>query len=533
MTSLYLIEPENPGSAWVPFAQAGPLSDLRAGAWRIHERWAMALGATTAGIVATHARGPRLPGAVPVVDAGTLVGPAWVVDALFCPRLPTREVGGARRLLHAGRTVAWRLDSGERWTGPHNTGDGMVIEGRALQGSADLVTALEELLFDDTLSALDGSGDPVPDGTIVLGNSEAISLRGAELEPGVVLDVRKGAIILESGVVVRSGSRIEGPSWIRTGTHINGGQLRQISAGQHCRLHGELATTVLMGYANKGHDGFVGHSVIGEWANLGAGTTTSNLKNTYGPVRLDLPDGRIDTGRTFLGALIGEAAQDVALGAVVDGDDVELRVLEPAEALVPLPARLVPMVGLGGGDFARQIEALEPGEGLEFSQHRRLVEPAVGGVADNAVGHAGLADAGRQGTGVDAGDADDVAGLQPSVEPVGGTVVRGVGDVGAQHAAADPRKGGHVHRLDVLVVGADIADMRKGEGDNLPRIGGVGENLLIPRHRCVEADFAHRRAWCADAEALQYGAVGEHEQRRRSGLRPAGIVLFAGHEALR
>lgn len=70
-----------------------------------------------------------------------------------------------------------------------------------------------------------------------------------------------------------------------------------------------------MGFANKAHDGFVGHSVVGHWVNLGAGTTTSNLKNTYGPVRLDLPAGRVETGRQYLGALLGDHAK-AAIGTM-------------------------------------------------------------------------------------------------------------------------------------------------------------------------------------------------------------------------
>jgi hypothetical protein len=77
-----------------------------------------------------------------------------------------------------------------------------------------------------------------------------------------------------------------------------------------------MATTVIVGYANKSHDGFVGHSVIGHWANLGAGTITSNLKNTYGPVRLELGRERRDTGRTFLGSFIADHAK-TAIGTLL------------------------------------------------------------------------------------------------------------------------------------------------------------------------------------------------------------------------
>jgi hypothetical protein len=77
-----------------------------------------------------------------------------------------------------------------------------------------------------------------------------------------------------------------------------------------------VASSVFMGYANKAHDGFVGHSVVGHWANLGALTTTSNLKNTYGTVRLQTDGHRWDTGRQLLGSLIGDHAK-IAIGTML------------------------------------------------------------------------------------------------------------------------------------------------------------------------------------------------------------------------
>lgn len=317
MSTLYLLDPDQPGAAWAPYTNATPLGLLRAGAWRLHERWERALGVgKTAGLVASHAAGTTLPGSPPVVGAAQVTGPCWVADATFAPKLPMRAIGGTKRLLHAGRTVAWRLDAGERWAGPHNDGDGMVVEGLALRGSFDLITVLEQFLFADTILGLEGGTDPVPDGTIVLGNPGAIALRGATLEPGVVLDVQKGAIVLERGVVVRAGTRLEGPLWLREETIVSGGALRGVSAGPHCRLHGEISHSVFSGHANKSHDGFLGHSVVGAWVNLGAGTITSNLKNTYGPIRLDIGAERIETGRTNLGTLFGDHAK-TAIGTLL------------------------------------------------------------------------------------------------------------------------------------------------------------------------------------------------------------------------
>ncbi|HET9066798.1 MAG TPA: hypothetical protein VFN22_13340 [Gemmatimonadales bacterium] len=316
MTVLYLLDPDTPGAAWAPFANATPLGDLRAGGWTIAERWALATEGSVTGSIATHAGGPRLKGRTPIVAPDAVQGPCWVADATFCPKLPMRPIGGAKRLLHGGRAVAWRLDPGESWDGRHDDGDGLVVDGLRLKGTWSLLDALEQFLFHDTLVALEAGTDPLPEGSIVLGNAGAIALRGATVEPGVVFDVRKGAIILEQGVEVRSGTRLEGPCWIREQTIIAGGALRHVSAGPHCRLHGEISTSVFTGYANKSHAGFVGHSVIGEWVNLGAGTITSNLKNTYGQVRLDIGADRVDTGRMNVGSLIGDHVK-TAIGTLL------------------------------------------------------------------------------------------------------------------------------------------------------------------------------------------------------------------------
>ena len=77
-----------------------------------------------------------------------------------------------------------------------------------------------------------------------------------------------------------------------------------------------MSDSIFLGYGNKAHDGFVGHSVIGRWVNLGAGTITSNLKNTYGPVRLDIAGQRIETGRLNVGTLFGDHAK-TAIGTLL------------------------------------------------------------------------------------------------------------------------------------------------------------------------------------------------------------------------
>jgi UDP-N-acetylglucosamine diphosphorylase/glucosamine-1-phosphate N-acetyltransferase len=184
-----------------------------------------------------------------------------------------------------------------------------------LRGVHDLVSALELLLPDDLLRSL-GDSDPIPDGATVLGDPRWISLRDSTVEPGVVFDTRDGPVVLESGVEVRSGTRLEGPLWAGANARLVGGPVRCSAIGPWSTVRGEMAVTVLLGYANKAHDGFVGHSVLGRWVNLGAGTITSNLKNTYGTVRLDVGGSSVETGHQFLGSLIGDHAK-TAIGTLL------------------------------------------------------------------------------------------------------------------------------------------------------------------------------------------------------------------------
>jgi UDP-N-acetylglucosamine diphosphorylase/glucosamine-1-phosphate N-acetyltransferase len=131
-----------------------------------------------------------------------------------------------------------------------------------------------------------------------------------------VFDVRDGTIVVEQNCYVQSGTRLVGPLYVGPGSEVLGGPVRTSAIGPRCRVRGEMSSTVMLGYANKSHDGFVGHSVIGRWANLGAGTITSNLKNTYGPVRLDVAGSRIETGRQFLGSLLGDHVK-TAIGTLL------------------------------------------------------------------------------------------------------------------------------------------------------------------------------------------------------------------------
>ena len=127
--------------------------------------------------------------------------------------------------------------------------------------------------------------------------------------------MRHGVVVIDRGAEVRSGTRLEGPCYIGPGARVLGGFIRTSILGPRSVVRGEVSSKIFHGYANKGHDGFVGHSVVGRWVNLGAGTTTSNLKNTYGVCASPLR-APVDTGRQFLGSLIGDHAK-TAIGTML------------------------------------------------------------------------------------------------------------------------------------------------------------------------------------------------------------------------
>lgn len=130
----------------------------------------------------------------------------------------------------------------------------------------------------------------------------------AVIHASVVVDTTHGPVIIDHGARVEPFVYIRGPvaigknSLVRAGTRLYG----PVVIGPVCKVGGELEDCVIHEYSNKQHDGFLGHSWIGSWCNLGAGTTTSDLKNTYGTIELQLPEGTVPTGRRFLGSLLGD-----------------------------------------------------------------------------------------------------------------------------------------------------------------------------------------------------------------------------------
>ena len=128
-----------------------------------------------------------------------------------------------------------------------------------------------------------------------------------KIKPAVVIDASKGSVIIEKNVEIGPFSYLKGPLFIGKGTIIYPhSQIKESVLGPVCRVGGEVAGTIIQGWSNKAHDGYLGDAFLGEWINLGAGTNNSNLKNNYTSVKVRVNGKVIDTGSLFIGSFIGD-----------------------------------------------------------------------------------------------------------------------------------------------------------------------------------------------------------------------------------
>lgn len=216
--------------------------------------------------------------------------------------------------------VAARLSgdnlTGVDWSGPLATESlpdlpSIEVDATLVTWPWDLIhhnSALIASEFADLAPTVGGlEGDVSPGAHLI--NKEAIYVApGAKVAPTVVLDASGGPIFIDEGATIMPQSTITGPAYIGKGSTIKVGAkiYAGTSIGEVCKIGGEVGESIIHSYSNKQHDGFLGHAYVGQWVNLGAGTSNSDLKNDYGIVRVEIGGETIDTGLMFVGATIGD-----------------------------------------------------------------------------------------------------------------------------------------------------------------------------------------------------------------------------------
>ena len=318
MTALFLYDDAR-ARRFEPFALTRPASELRAGAVLIRHRWAAVVGAPAAGLrVAPHradfeerdappaARGESPAGSV-VANARCVValgGAPADIESWICDG----RVAAVRlaRAMPAGAFADGKLEL-ESLVGAG--GESATIGGWWLDEVWHLVRDLPQQLSADVAAIGPRLTTVRPENVAIIGDHPVYIEEGATIEPLVVFDVTAGPVLVIRGATVQAFTRLVGPCFVGEGSIVAGDRVAVCSIGDVCKVRGEVSNTIFLGHANKGHEGFVGHSYLGRWTNLGAGTITSNLKNTYGPVQLWTPEGFRDTRLQFLGALVGDHAK--------------------------------------------------------------------------------------------------------------------------------------------------------------------------------------------------------------------------------
>ena len=214
----------------------------------------------------------------------------------------------------AERTDRWRqiLDL------PH-----MMQQSRLVETLWDLISWNEESLVEDAMRFRDTAATKgKPAGAYHLVNDENVFLGpDAKLAPGCVLDASKGPVVVDHHAKVGANAVLEGPCYVGPYAEVRALTLIRpgTSIGIMSKVGGEVSNSIVLGYSNKAHDGYLGDSYVGKWVNLGAGTTTSNLKNTYGEITMDMGREKVPTGRRRLGALVGDHTKTAVLTRLMTG----------------------------------------------------------------------------------------------------------------------------------------------------------------------------------------------------------------------
>lgn len=310
-----------------PLTDLRPSFEVRSGALTNRERVERLLGIRTIGVLVpedkraltAEATGLATNGLVPRVAVGG-ESPLLINGACVLP--PVDLILGLRAgqwLLEreTGEVIAAGLEPDVAAAAPVGVPRGAEViehDGRVvLSRPWHVRTFRDEALRIDLELLSEQNGGATLDGVTVFGEHPLTVRAGARVYPGAVLDLEGGPIVLDEGAVVRPRATVIGPAYIGARTVVSDGALIKANTaiGPRCKVGGEIGGTIFQGFANKVHDGHLGDSWVGEWANFGAGTVNSNLLNTYQEVIARAAPGEAAecTGEVFLGCIVGDHAK--------------------------------------------------------------------------------------------------------------------------------------------------------------------------------------------------------------------------------
>lgn len=296
----------------LPFTHTRPIADIRCGIFTMRERWEHFFKAGTGTLTE-----PYLQEVFPL-NAGNenlLVNAAVFATEDICNAIQRLEPG--QSLVHNGSILAARIDGEVRASGNHMH-DLHALQATKYHGDIEILRNIWDIFalndkairHDFVLMTESRKSAAIPQGVIATGNDQIFIEDGAIVNAGTIINATTGPVYIGKDAEILEGTMIRGPlalcehGVIKMGAKIYGAT----TIGPGCKVGGEISNVVFFANSNKGHDGYLGNAVIGEWCNLGADTNCSNLKNNYDAVQVwDEQHNRlIKTGLTFCGLLMAD-----------------------------------------------------------------------------------------------------------------------------------------------------------------------------------------------------------------------------------
>jgi len=292
--------------ALLPFTYTRPVAEVRTGILTLREKWERRLGEPVSWQTEEYLQEkfPLVSGSDNIFIKGSLLADESLAEAITGLNSGHALWDGTHLLAYRSSDADGEVDPGtfakqeytEAYGEVRHTWDLFSLNGEALEADFKLLTAGRQ-------------SAPLPETNRVV-HPEWVFLEAGATVEHCILNASDGPIYIGKGATVMEGSMIRGGfalgdhSVVKMGAKIYG----PTSTGPHCKIGGEINNSVLFGYSNKGHDGFLGNAVLGEWCNLGADTNNSNLKNNYAKVRLwNYESERFDpTGLQFCGLIMGD-----------------------------------------------------------------------------------------------------------------------------------------------------------------------------------------------------------------------------------
>lgn len=293
-------------NALLPFTFTRPVADIRIGILTIREKWEKYLGYTTTTLTEEY-----LMEKYPMVEMeeNIMINSSFLPNPILIDMV--QNLNPKEAILFGEEIIAFHT---------HDTQEDIDFdeyelieyEGDVLriENTWDIFAKNDAAIREDfELLTEDRFSQPIPKSVNVIAPENIFIEEGAKLE-FVTLNASTGPIYIGKNAEIMEGSVIRGPfalceeAQVKLATKIYGAT----TVGPHCRVGGEVNNSVLFGYSNKGHDGFLGNSVLGEWCNIGADSNNSNLKNNYEEVRLWSyeTEGFARTGLQFCGLMMGD-----------------------------------------------------------------------------------------------------------------------------------------------------------------------------------------------------------------------------------